>query len=101
MISIAAPRPLIDGKNLVPGNGKHNAINPVPHGLDPVAKIVVPVIIEMLLGKYFAFEFNIFDEGVGFDVILVFEEDVVLDFHSLRRIEKHYIFNLLRYFIYL
>ena len=88
MISITAPRALVDGKDLVPCNRKHNSIYAVPHGLDPVTKIVVPVIIEMLLGKYFALELNIFDKGVGFDVILIFEEDVVLDFHSLRKDRK-------------
>ena len=88
MVSIAAPRALVDGKNLVPGKRKHNSIDPMPHGLDSVAKIVIPVIIKMLLGKYFALELNIFDERIGFDVILVFEENVVLDFHSLRKDRK-------------
>ena len=101
MISITAPRSLVDRKNLVPGNRKHNTINPMPHGLYSVTKIVISVIIEMFLCEYFAFEFNIFDKGVGFDIIFVFEEDVVLNFHNLRRIENTIFFYQLRYIIYI
>lgn len=82
MVGVRSPRTLIDRHDLIFADGEHDSVGSMPHGLDTISKIVVPVIGEMLFGEYFAFELKISDEGIGFHVLIILEEDVVLDFHG-------------------
>lgn len=82
MVGIGSPRALIYGQDLIFGDGKHDTIGPMPHGFDTVSKVIVPIIGQMFFGQDLAFELKISNKGVSFHVLIIFEEDVVFDFHD-------------------
>ncbi len=69
-------------------DGQHDAVSAVPHGFDPVAKVVVAIVGKIFSCEYFALKFKVSDEGEGLHVLVIFQEDVMLDFHRFVEIEK-------------
>ena len=75
--AILFPSAFINKQNLISTKLHRNRVSTV----HPISKIVTSLLIVVLPGEYFAFEFKTFDEGIFVHVILVFQEDVLSDFH--------------------
>lgn len=58
------------------------------HGLYAIAEVIIAIISEVFFGEDVAFEFEVPDERVGLHILIIFEKDVVLDFHKPCKIEN-------------